>query len=451
MSASSDFANPADHGQLSGRTLFAYSLPGLVTAIPTIPVFTLVPVFYAWDVGIGLAITGLVLFFSRALDVITDPLIGRLTDRYGPEGMPKLLLAGALIAAPSLIMLLSPPGDAGPAWLFVWSALLYLGWTLVQVPYLTWGARLSSKYHDRTRLTSGRETAVILGILLSGSLPAVLGFLHFNEAERLSLLGWIAVALGIPAFTLLLRTVPLPKPVAPAKSGWRGITDNRLFLRLLGAWFLNGLANGIPAILFPLFCSQVLETSDQTRNLLLALYFGSAVIGIPLWLTISRRFSKHLSWSLAMTITCPAFAVAAFLGPGDTTLFAVVCLITGLCLGADLALPPAIQADVADWDRLRFRRNRTASLFALWNMASKLALAIAAGTILPLASQLGLEQPTPPADSLRMLAMIYALIPCVFKLTAIGLVSGLPLTQQRHAAIISRLDRRDYPAEGRRL
>lgn len=152
-----------------------------------------------------------------------------------------------------------------------------------------------------------------------------------------------------------------------------------------------------------------------------------------------------------MTITCPAFAVAAFLGPGDTTLFAVVCLVTGLCLGADLALPPAIQADVADWDRLRFRRNRTASLFALWNMASKLALAIAAGTILPLVSQLGLEQPTPPADSLRMLAMIYALIPCVFKLTAIALVSGLPLTQQRHAAIISRLDRRDYSAEGRRL
>ncbi|HSG10273.1 MAG TPA: MFS transporter, partial [Gammaproteobacteria bacterium] len=303
----------------------------------------------------------------------------------------------------------------------------------------------------RTRLTSGRETAVICGILLSGSLPAVLGFLHFDEAQRLSLLGWIAVAFGIPAFTLLLRTVPLPKPVAPAQSSWRGITDNRLFVRLLGAWFLNGLANGIPAILFPLFCSQVLETSDQTRNLLLALYFGSAVIGIPLWLTISRRFSKHHSWSLAMTITCPAFAVAAFLGPGDTTLFAVVCLVTGLCLGADLALPPAIQADVADWDRLRFRRNRTASLFALWNMASKLALAIAAGTILPLVSQLGLEQPTPPADSLRMLAMIYALIPCVFKLTAIALVSGLPLTQQRHAAIISRLDRRDYSAEGRRL
>ena len=52
------------------------------------------------------------------------------------------------------------------------------------------------------------------------------------------------------------------------------------------------------------------------------------------------------------------------------------------CLGADLALPPAIQADVADWDRLRHRRDRTAGLFSLWNMATKLALAAAAGTAL---------------------------------------------------------------------
>ncbi|HSG12011.1 MAG TPA: MFS transporter, partial [Gammaproteobacteria bacterium] len=131
--------------------MFAYSLPGLVTAIPTIPVFTLVPVFYAWDVGIGLAVTGLILFLSRALDVVTDPLIGRLTDHYGPDGLRILVLAGALIAAPSLVMLLSPPSGAGPVWLFMCSAFLYLGWTLVQVPYLTWGARLSSKYHDRTR------------------------------------------------------------------------------------------------------------------------------------------------------------------------------------------------------------------------------------------------------------------------------------------------------------
>ena len=448
MSASSASANPDSQAGLTSRTLFAYSLPGLVTAIPTIPVFTLLPVFYAWVVGIGLSVTGMVLFFSRGLDVITDQRIGRLTDHYGPGGMRALLLAGAVIAAPALVMLLSPPDNAGAAWLFVWSTLLYLGWTLVQVPYLTWGARLSSDYHERTRLTSGRETAVIVGILLSGSLPAALGFLSFDEAERLSLLGWIAVGVGIPAFTLLARNVPLPQEFARAQGSWRGITQNRLFLRLLLAWFLNGLANGIPAVLLPLYCAHVLDVSDQTRNLLLALYFTSAVIGIPFWLYLSHRYGKHRSWSLAMSVTCPAFAVAALLAPGDTGIFAAVCLVTGLCLGADLALPPAIQADVADWDRLRFHRNRTAGLFSLWNMASKLALAVAAGVVLPLAGQLELEPGNTSTESLRTLAMIYALLPCVFKITAIAMVRRLPLTSQRHAAIVTRLQRRDVQTTG---
>jgi Na+/melibiose symporter-like transporter len=439
---------------LGRGTLLCYGLPGLVTAIPTIPVFTLVPAFYAQHVGLGLALTGVVLFAGRALDLISDPLVGRLADRRGGRWLSALVLLGALIGAPSLVLMLSPPQGmsalAGGAWLLGSSALLYLGWTLVQIPYLTWGARLSDDYHQRTRLAASREGWTLGGILLSASLPAVLGGLpgplDLDEAGRLAALGWLAVALGVPAFYALLRWVPSPEPMAQAGSGWRGITDNRLFLRLLGSWFLNGLANGIPAVLFPLYCAQVLAVDEQTRNLLLALYFGCAVVGIPLWLALSRRISRHRAWAMAMAITCPAFAVAALLGPGDAGVFALVCVVTGLCLGADLVLPPAIQADVADWDRLRFRRNRTAGLFALWGMATKLALALAAGLTLPALGALGLGQTPVPTGAITALALTYALIPCALKLTAVGLMRGLPLTKTRQAAVAIRLHRRDLAA-----
>ena len=144
-----------------------------------------------------------------------------------------------------------------------------------------------------------------------------------------------------------------------------------------------------------------------------------------------------------MTLSCPAFAVAAFLGAGQADVFALICVLTGLCLGADLALPPAIQADVADWDRLRYRRNRTAGLFSLWNMASKLALAMAAGASLPLLGVLGLDQQTPTSSALTALAVIYALVPCVLKMTAVAMVYRLPLTPSRQQLIVSRLKRRD--------
>jgi Na+/melibiose symporter-like transporter len=423
--------------------LLYYGLPGLVTAIPTIPIFTLLPTFYAEEVGLGLAVTGAVLFAGRALDLVTDPLVGRLADRGGGRDIGRLVLIGALLGAPSLVLLMSPPDGAGPVWLLVTSALLLLGWTLVQIPYLTWGARLSAGYHERTRLTSSREGAILIGILLSASLPAALGALGLDEAARMALLGWVTVAIGLPVFYLLLSRVPRPAALPRTDASWRGITSNRLFLRLLGAWFVNGLANGIPAVLFPLYCTYVLVVDDQTRNLLLALYFGCAVAGIPLWLALSRTLSKHRAWALAMVVTCPAFAVAALLGPGDAGIFAVICLVTGLCLGADLALPPAIQADVADWDRLRFRRNRTAGLFSLWNMSTKLALALAAGLTLPALAGLGLEEAEPTAVALTALAVAYALIPCGLKLAAVALMRDLPLTPARQAAIAARLQRRD--------
>ena len=125
-------ASTASIARLDRRVLWAYGLPGLVTAIPTIPVFTLLPTFYAEQVGLGLAVTGVALFASRALDVVTDPLVGALSDRRGQPFRQRLLLVGALIAAPALVMLLTPPHGAGALWLFAWSALLYLAWTLIR-------------------------------------------------------------------------------------------------------------------------------------------------------------------------------------------------------------------------------------------------------------------------------------------------------------------------------
>jgi Na+/melibiose symporter-like transporter len=445
MSAST--ASAAQAEPLPTGVLLYYALPGLVTAVPTIPVFTLVPGFYAGDVGLSLALIGVVLLISRGLDVLSDPLVGWLADRGGVNGLRHMVLAGAVMAAPALVMLLSPPSWAGAGWLVFSSAFLYLGWTLVQIPYLTWGAGLSANYHQRTRITAGREGAVLVGILLSGSLPALLGFIGLEDAAQLSIMAWVAVALGLPCFYLLLKHVPSPLATRPASSDWRGILKNRLFVRLLSAWFINALANGIPAVLFTFYCAYVLAVDDQTRNLLLALYFGCAVAGIPLWVLLSRRLSKHQAWSLAMTLTCPAFAVAAFLGPGQAEVFALICVITGLCLGADLALPPAIQADVADWDRLRYRRNRTAGLFSLWNMATKLALAAAAGITLPLLDALGLDRQPPEPLALTTLAVIYALLPCVLKMVAVGMIVRLPLTPERQRIIALRLGRRDLVHE----
>ena len=90
-----------------------------------------------------------------------------------------------------------------------------------------------------------------------------------------------------------------------------------------------------------------------------------------------------------------------------------VCALTGLALGADLAMPPALLAAVIDDhnDQTPLR----ATYFGIWNFTTKANLAIAAGLALPLLSAAGYEPGTP--DSLA-LALMYAAIPCVLKLIA---------------------------------
>lgn len=66
---------------ISGRVLLAYGLPGLPLAILGLPLFIFLPTFYAETMGLDLATVGLVLLVARLWDVVTDPIIGTMSDR----------------------------------------------------------------------------------------------------------------------------------------------------------------------------------------------------------------------------------------------------------------------------------------------------------------------------------------------------------------------------------
>ncbi len=143
-----------------------------------------------------------------------------------------------------------------------------------------------------------------------------------------------------------------------------------------------------------------------------------------------------------MVCACAAFVTVPFIGEGQFAAFAVVCLVTGMALGADLVLPPAIQADVVDYDELRFGRARAGLQFSLWGMSTKLALAAAVGFALPVLEASGFDPAAPTEAARRALTVIYALVPVVIKLTAIAMVWRFPLTAEKHAVIRRGLGRR---------
>jgi GPH family glycoside/pentoside/hexuronide:cation symporter len=422
--------------------------------MPTIPAFTFLPAVYG--ASVGLAATGLALLIARAFDVVTDPLIGVLSDRTSSRwGRRKpWIFVGALLSGYAILQLAHPPAQPTAVYLAVWSIVLFVGWTLVQVPYTAWGAELSEDYHQRARISAAREGMAVVGIVAAGAVPLFAAQSGRSEQDAFGIIAWLAVILGGPSVLYMLWRVPDPLPpraLKPARTSFsatmgsiRDVVRNRPFARVLTAWFLSGLANGIPASLFLIYLEHVLQADQAQRSILIPVYFVTAIAAIPMWLTISKHIGKHRAWCLAMILTCAAFVWVPLLSPGDVIAFGIISAVTGMGFGADVTLPPALQADVVDYDTLRHGKQRAGLLFALCSMASKLSLAVAVGTVFPALEIFGFSTSGGnTAGTLLLVAVIYALIPVALKIIAIGMVWNFPITAKRQARIRKRLDARE--------
>ena len=104
------------------------------------------------------------------------------------------------------------------------------------------------------------------------------------------------------------------------------------------------------------------------------------------------------------------------LEPGNLWGFAAICLLSGLSVVADVALPASIQADIAQ-DLSHKNGAVSGLLFALWGMLTKFALALAVGLALPTLGWLGWESQS--ALSLQGLLWLYAGVPVALKLVAL--------------------------------
>jgi glycoside/pentoside/hexuronide:cation symporter, GPH family len=429
--------------------LAAYGAPGLPMAILGLPLFVFLPTFYAEHTGIGLAMVGFILLAARLFDVVTDPLVGHLSDRIpGPFRRRGLIILGTPILLLSVEMLFRPGEGVGAVYLLTFSALVYLGWTLFALPYFAWGAELSPDYHERSRISAWREGFVVAGTVVAASLPAVLG-LENDAGASLHALASLFWWLLPPALLLLLFAVP-ERPGRLVPVAWRDglvlLRRNRPFRRLVLAWILNGTANAIPATLFLLFITHVLEAPEQAGPLLLV-YFGVGIAALPAWLLVARRLGKHRVWTISMLLASSFFIWVPLLGSGDVAWFYLITVLTGLSLGVDLALPAAMQADVIDQDTADGGGERAGLFFGLWGMATKLALALAVGISFPLLGAVGFSTAggnTP--EALLVLALAYAGLPVLFKLAAMSLIWRFPLDEGAQRALRQRIEALGGPA-----
>lgn len=416
-----------------------YGALGLPLAFLALPLYVTLPHHYATQHGLPLALLGAVLLGTRLLDAAADPFIGQAVDRRFDAGRSAVLrwaVAAAAVLALAFAALFFPPVAGHAAllgWLLVLLPLTCLAFSTLSVLHQAWGTRLGGDEARRARVVAWREGAGLLGVLLASVLPALAGLAATS----------VALAVGLAAGVALLGRAPAPTtpghaPSLPAAPGhgasartapdqarpaaaiaWSLPWTDTRFRGLLGVFMLNGIASAVPATLVLFFVQDRLQAPAWTPAFLGA-YFAAAALSLPAWLAVVRRTGLAFAWLAGMLLAVLAFAGAAALGPGDAVAYGVVCLASGVALGADLALPGALLNGVVQRGP---RGLQAAGVYAgWWTAATKLNLGLAAGAALPLLGWAGYTPGARDAASLQVLALAYVGLPCVLKLAAAALL-----------------------------
>lgn len=434
----------------------AYSAPALALAAVGIPVYVYLPKFYSDVIGVSVGTIGALILAARLFDAVTDPAVGWLSDRaHTRAGRRRPFIgAAALPLAAAFALLFTPPAsfgiDGSVVWLAIWLFATFAFWTLVTVPYEALGPELTSDYDERTSVLALRDGMLLAGTLAASAAPVLVGTAlgltdsGSDERTRFATLGLLYAPVLLGACWWCVAAVrertPQPQPQPPAAAAG-AMLRNRPFAVLLASYVVSAFGSNLPAALLLYYVEYVLQAGSA--ELFLVAYLLTGIVALPLWVWLSARIGKKNSWILAMCVNTGAFAGVWFLGPGDAVAYAGLVFVSGIGLGATLALPSSLQADVIDYDELLTGQRREGRYIGIWAVSRKAAAALGVGVALPILGAAGYQpnvaQTPAVVDTLRLL---YAAVPCLCNIVAIALATAYPIDKQRQRDVLDAIARR---------
>lgn len=406
--------------------LWRYALIGAVVAFAGPPIYIHTPEFYGGIQGLDLATMATIFFVLRLFDLAQDPLLGWLINRYQSRVQYMVIGFGVLFAIGMLCLFTPQPLFHLPSWFGISLALVFTGFSGLQILFYSTGMEMAeSSGRSHGQIAAWREATVLLGVSAACIAPFIL-ISQFGDKG-----GYWAYSLLF--LTLLVVALFLSRPVwrfastqlAESSNFWH-LLKNKNLRWLMGIGYLNSIPTGITSTLFLWYASDRLGADGQHTGLMLLVFFISAALAAPFWGYVASRFSAKRALMIGMLLVTPAFFMASFLGQGDIGWFYLICIMSGLALGADMTLLPAMLSD-----ELTRSGAGGSFTFGIWGFITKLSFASGLAIAVLLVDKAGFdpELDVNSPSALQGLAYTYALVPCVMKMLAVLAVWRAPINR----------------------
>lgn len=394
--------------------------------------------------GLSPGAAGGVLLIGKLWDAISDPLVGRLSDRtHTAMGARRPWVLGASVPFAVLFASLwwgiGLQGGAAAAAYAVLLVLYNTAYTAVVVPYGALTPALTSDYDERTALNGARMGWSMAGGIVSGICVPVL----LEQTGGLRVPGVVLGVLILPGLWWMVAATAGRDTDAVIEGGppmWT-VLRNRAFRRVallfLSAW--SSIA--VLSSLIPFYVEHHVHRPDLLDALFATIQL-SALAFVPLVVWAAGRVQKHVAYGYSMASWGLVLCVLAGVGPDQPTIVLILAVLAGAGVAAAHVLPWAMLPDVVEADAVEQGQPRAGAFYGMMTFLEKLATAVAlwgVGTGLQLA---GYDEgaATQPDSAVWMIRALLGPVPAVV-LIAAGCLALLrpPLTRGGHRALVERL------------
>ena len=389
--------------------LWRYALFSCALGMAGLPIYIHAPKYFVEQYEINLATLGLALLLLRSVDFFQDPLLGRLASSTLSRGSSPLWIATAFMCL-GMILLFAIPAVASPIlWFSISLIILFSGFSFAYIRIYAFGVEAFGM-DGQIKIAKWREGGTLIGICLAAAAPSILSITGSNGYKNFAFLFCALIIIAT-----FLMTSDFSKTFFKVQKQTTSIFPKDVGLqRLLLFVFLNAMPVAVTSTLYLFYVDHVLGLEVMGGPLLI-LFFLSAAFSAPFWTRWAEHYGALQVLRISMLVSILSFVWAYNLNAGEVIAFSIICFATGLSLGADMTILPAIFAQ-----RLAKTKHDPNTGFGIWNFSNKLALAFTAGILLPLMEFAGFEtQDMRSSLSREILTISYAIVPCGLKIFAL--------------------------------